>query len=89
MNTKIREEIGPIARLEALFIVQKLPKTRSGKILRGTIRKISNGQEYKMPATIDDVANIKEIEEVSGEWVKKRLEDMKKQHEEELNKLNK
>ena len=42
-----------------------------------------------MPATIDDVANIKEIEEVSGEWVKKRLEDMKKQHEEELNKLNK
>ena len=38
--------------------MEKLPKTRSGKILRGTIRKIANGQEYKMPATIDDPASI-------------------------------
>lgn len=43
--------------------MQKLPKTRSGKILRGTIRKISNNQAYKMPATIDDVTALDAIKE--------------------------
>ena len=48
--------------------MEKLPKTRSGKILRGTIRKIANGQEYKMPATIDDPASIQAIEDGSAAW---------------------
>jgi len=51
---KIREDVGAFCRLEGVLFLNKLPKTRSGKILRGTIRKIVNGQEYAYPATIDD-----------------------------------
>lgn len=59
----IREEIGPIACFRQVCVVSRLPKTRSGKILRSTIRKIADGDEYTMPATIDDPATLKEIEE--------------------------
>ena len=48
--------------------MEKLPKTRSGKILRGTIRKISNAAQWSMPATIDDVNNIKAIEDAVQVW---------------------
>ena len=48
--------------------MDKLPKTRSGKILRGTIRKIANNAEWKMPATIDDVGAIAAIEKESKYW---------------------
>lgn len=51
---KVRTDVGAFCRLEGVIFVQQLPKTRSGKILRGTIRSISNDQAYKMPATIDD-----------------------------------
>ena len=44
-------------------MVERLPKTRSGKILRGTMRRIADGEEYRMPATIDDPAILGEIEE--------------------------
>ena len=54
INLKVRADVGAFCRLEGVLFVSKLPKTRSGKILRGTIRKIANSQEYKMPATIDD-----------------------------------
>jgi propionyl-CoA synthetase len=60
----IREEIGPIANFKQAAIVKRLPKTRSGKILRGTMRKIADGAEYTMPSTIDDPAILGEIEEV-------------------------
>ena len=50
----VRENIGPVASFRLVSVVQKLPKTRSGKILRGTMRKIADNQEYKMPATIED-----------------------------------
>ena len=43
------------------IVVKRLPKTRSGKILRGTVRKIADNEEYKMPATIDDPEILKEI----------------------------
>jgi len=46
INDKVRSDVGPIARLEGVIFVTKLPKTRSGKILRGTIRKICNKEEY-------------------------------------------
>ncbi|RTR38498.1 propionyl-CoA synthetase [Shewanella canadensis] len=52
--TLVREHIGPVASFRLVSAVQKLPKTRSGKILRGTMRKIADNQEYKMPATIED-----------------------------------
>lgn len=54
INEKIRHDVGAFCRLEGVIFVSKLPKTRSGKILRGTIRKISNGQVFKMPCTIED-----------------------------------
>ncbi|NTU97780.1 MAG: propionyl-CoA synthetase, partial [Chlorobiaceae bacterium] len=59
----VRENIGPVASFKHAVIVNRLPKTRSGKILRGTMRKIANGEEYTMPATIDDPAILDEIAE--------------------------
>jgi propionyl-CoA synthetase len=59
----IRDEIGPIACYKETAVVARLPKTRSGKILRGTMRKIADGEEYKIPSTIDDPSIIGEIEE--------------------------
>jgi propionyl-CoA synthetase len=57
----IRDQIGAVASLRTVMIVPRLPKTRSGKILRGTMRKIADGEEWKMPATIDDPAILDEI----------------------------
>jgi propionyl-CoA synthetase len=58
---KVREEIGPVAAFKTVHVVKRLPKTRSGKILRGTMRQIADGEDYKMPATIDDPAILDEI----------------------------
>jgi len=57
----VRDQIGPVAAFKTVLTVNRLPKTRSGKILRGTMRKIADGEEYKMPATIDDPAVLAEI----------------------------
>ncbi len=57
----IRSQIGPIACYRETAIVARLPKTRSGKILRGTMRSIAGGQEYRMPSTIDDPTCLDEI----------------------------
>ena len=59
----MREKIGPVAAFKKVTVVERLPKTRSGKILRGTMKSIADGKEYKMPATIDDPAILGEIEE--------------------------
>ena len=59
----VREKIGPVAAFKIAVTVNRLPKTRSGKILRGTMRQIADGEEYKMPATIDDPAILDEITE--------------------------
>ena len=58
---KVRAEIGPVAAFKTCTIVQRLPKTRSGKILRGTMRQIADGETYKAPATIDDPVILDEI----------------------------
>jgi propionyl-CoA synthetase len=57
----VREKIGPVAAFKNIVIVRRLPKTRSGKILRGTVSKIADQVPYKMPATIDDPAILDEI----------------------------
>jgi propionyl-CoA synthetase len=57
----VRDRIGPIASFRTAVVVQRLPKTRSGKILRGTMRAIADRQDYRMPATIDDPAILDEI----------------------------
>ena len=59
----IREKVGPVAAFKTAIVIKRLPKTRSGKILRGTVRKIADGESYKMPATIDDPAILDEIKE--------------------------
>ena len=59
----VRSLVGPIATPRDILVVNRLPKTRSGKILRGTMRKIAEGQEYAMPATIEDPAVLDEIAE--------------------------
>ena len=59
----VRDRIGPVAAFKTATVVKRLPKTRSGKILRGTIQKIADNQEYKVPATIDDPATLSEMEE--------------------------
>jgi propionyl-CoA synthetase len=58
----VRDRIGPIASFKTALVVAGLPKTRSGKILRGTMRKIAAGQDYPLPATIEDPAVLGEID---------------------------
>jgi propionyl-CoA synthetase len=57
----VRDRIGPVAAFKQAVIVKRLPKTRSGKVLRGTMRQIADGETYKAPATIDDPAILDEI----------------------------
>jgi propionyl-CoA synthetase len=59
----VRDRIGPVAAFKLAAVVDRLPKTRSGKILRATMARIADGQEFKMPATIDDPAILDEIRE--------------------------
>jgi propionyl-CoA synthetase len=57
----VRDVIGPVAAFKTVLVVERLPKTRSGKTLRGTLRQVAEGGEYKVPATIDDPAILTDI----------------------------
>lgn len=59
----VREKIGPVASFKVATVVNRLPKTRSGKIVRGTIKKIADGVEYRIPPTIEDATVLDEITE--------------------------
>ena len=59
----VRDRIGPVAAFKQAVVVRRLPKTRSGKILRGVMRKIADGEDWQMPATIDDPEVLDEITE--------------------------
>ncbi|HTI33034.1 MAG TPA: AMP-binding protein, partial [Miltoncostaea sp.] len=61
---RIRDEIGPVASFKDARVVRALPKTRSGKVLRGTIRSMADGQEWRMPATIEDPAVLDDFKDV-------------------------
>jgi len=63
---RVREQIGPVAAFKTATVVKRLPKTRSGKVLRGTMRSIADKKDYKLPATIDDPVSLEEIEESLG-----------------------
>jgi propionyl-CoA synthetase len=63
----VREKIGPVASFKTAHVVKALPKTRSGKILRGTMRRIADGEPFNMPATIED--------ESALDWIKEALAD--------------
>jgi propionyl-CoA synthetase len=63
----VRDLIGPVAAFKTATVVKRLPKTRSGKILRGTMRSIADKKDYKVPATIDDYSILDEIEDSLGE----------------------
>ena len=58
----VREEIGPVASFKLAAVVERLPKTRSGKVLRRTMRQMAEGEEYDMPGTIEDSAVLPEVE---------------------------
>ena len=62
--TRVRDEIGPVASFKEVRIVRALPKTRSGKILRGTIRKMADGEEWRIPATIEDATVLDDVSHV-------------------------
>ena len=64
VNELVKREIGGIAALAGGLILQKLPKTRSGKILRSTLKKISNKTEYKVPGTIEDESVIDKVKDM-------------------------
>jgi propionyl-CoA synthetase len=57
----VREQVGPVASLKQVSVVSRLPKTRSGKVLRGTMRQIADGDPYRVPPTIDDPATLDEV----------------------------
>jgi propionyl-CoA synthetase len=65
--TMVRDRIGPVAAFKEARVVARLPKTRSGKILRATIRKIADGESYVVPPTIDDPMILEEIATVMRE----------------------
>ncbi|WP_338143892.1 propionyl-CoA synthetase [Bowmanella dokdonensis] len=64
---RVRGEIGPIACFQQAIVVQRLPKTRSGKILRKLLRQIADGQSYQVPSTIDDPASLQEVEQIMAD----------------------
>jgi propionyl-CoA synthetase len=68
----VRDQIGTFASLKQAVIVKRLPKTKSGKILRGTMRRIVDGKKYTIPSTIDDPSTLKEIEKAASmiQWEK-------------------
>jgi propionyl-CoA synthetase len=61
VSARIRDQIGPVAAFKTAGVVKRLPKTRSGKVLRGTMRRIANGEPWTMPATIDEPTVLDEI----------------------------
>jgi propionyl-CoA synthetase len=63
----VREHIGPVASFKTARVVPALPKTRSGKTLRGTIRKMADGEEWHMPATIEDATVLDDLGDVLAE----------------------
>ena len=64
---KVRQELGAVASFKTALVVPRLPKTRSGKILRKLLRQIADGQEYSVPSTIDDPASLPEIAQIMAE----------------------
>ena len=69
----VRDKLGPVAAFKLAITVGRLPKTRSGKILRGTIKKIADGEAWTMPATIEDPKVLDEIGDgAEGQGVRHR-----------------
>lgn len=68
---RVREDIGAVAAFKLVAVVQRLPKTRSGKILRATMRSMANGDEHSVPATIDDPAILPEIAQTLSALLKR------------------
>jgi propionyl-CoA synthetase len=64
----VRERIGPVASFKDAIVVDRLPKTRSGKVLRATLRAIANGDDYKVPATIEDPQVLVEISKLINDY---------------------
>lgn len=74
----VREKIGAVAALRNVLIVERLPKTRSGKILRKLLRGIIDKEDYQIPSTIDDVSIVDEIKDALGVYFKAKRKEQKK-----------
>jgi propionyl-CoA synthetase len=68
INSKVRADVGAFASLFGIIFMEKLPKTRSGKILRGTMRNIANCKPYGNPATIDDFSTLDVVRVECEKW---------------------
>ena len=69
----MREKIGAVACLKNAMVVNRLPKTRSGKILRKLIRTMLDGKEYQMPSTIDDESIVEELQEMMNVYKRDKI----------------
>ena len=69
----VREKIGAVACLKNAMVVNRLPKTRSGKILRKLIRTMLDGKEYQMPSTIDDESIVEELQEMMNVYKRDKI----------------
>ena len=65
---RVRACIGPVAAFKDCLVVQRLPKTRSGKILRATLRAMANGDAFKAPATLEDPAALQEVHQLIASY---------------------
>ena len=63
----VREQVGPVAAFKSAYVVPTLPKTRSGKILRGILLKIADGEEFVVPGTIEDAGAVDVLQRVIAE----------------------
>ncbi len=68
---RVRDEIGPVAFFKDARIVNALPKTRSGKVLRGTISKMADGEQWRMPGTIEDASVLDDFKKVLSDMGRK------------------
>lgn len=74
----VRDRIGPVASFKDIAIVQRLPKTRSGKTLRATLRQIANHETVKIPATVEDVSVLEEITKIIESYLKRTHPELEK-----------
>ena len=75
--TLVRDKIGPVAAFKIAIVVNRLPKTRSGKILRGTMKRIADGVAWTMPATIEDPAVLSEVSAALQERAEPKLGELR------------
>ena len=68
IQEQVKTDVGNFSKLDGIVFAKALPKTRSGKIMRGVIKKILNQEQYKFPATVDDPTVLKDLEALAAQY---------------------